>query len=75
MQNKLTPEELKELTELYHDAQDSPVMALSSTDALSGNDFNFRARKRFKDRWAEIAKLHGASPDCGLNLSTGEIVR
>jgi len=74
LQNKLTPEELKELTELYHDAQDSPVMALSSKDALSGNDFSSRARNRFADRWAEIAKLHGVSSNCGFNSTTGEIV-
>ena len=74
MAEKLTPEELEELIELYKNARNTPVIALSVADGISGNDFASRAYKRFEDRWAEIARLHGVRPSAGFDSKTGEIV-
>jgi len=74
MGEKLTVEELKELMELYKIARTTPVIALSVADGIAGKDFASQAYKRFEDRWAEIAKYHGAHPSDGFNSKTGEII-
>jgi len=74
MNEKLTTEELAELVELYRTAQNTPVIALSVADGISGRDFASQAYKRFEEKWAEIAKRHGAHPTDGFNSKTGEIV-
>lgn len=72
-----TDEEKKELGELLKTAQTTPAMALSSTQALAGNDFASLAWKRVNERCHKIALSHGLpeiSGFYGCDLETGEFV-
>lgn len=51
--------ETEELKQLASRASQTPVMALSVADGLSGNDFASRARKSAQERCHEIALSHG----------------
>jgi hypothetical protein len=48
-----------ELMRLSREAQDAPVMALSSADALSGRDFAGAARERVYSYWRELGCKYG----------------
>lgn len=66
-----------ELMKLVQIAQTTPVIALSSADALSGNDLSSQAWKAVHDRLNEIALKCGlpelVETDYGLDAD-GEIV-
>ena len=54
-----TDAEQAELIELLHKAETTPVMALSSAQALSGNDFSVVAQKRAREKCHALALAHG----------------
>ncbi len=51
------------LAKLSKEARDTPVMALSTADALAGRDFASLARQRVMDRWDELGKKYGFKPN------------
>ena len=53
-----TAEELAGIKELLRKAQTTPVIALSSRDALAGNDFSSRAWRRVEEKVHEVALSH-----------------
>ncbi len=73
-----TDEEKKELAELLKTAQATPAIALSSAQALVGEDFASQAWKRVNKRCHAIALLHGL-PEIpgfyGCDISTGEFIK
>jgi len=58
---KATVEEMANIQELAKIAQTTPVIALSSADALSGNDFSSRAWKCVYEAINAAAEEHGLS--------------
>jgi len=72
---KMTDDELKDLMTLYMSARNTPVMAFSVSDGLSGNDFQSQAQKRFDEKWIDICHKYKLHPDVtGFNSKTGEFV-
>jgi len=75
---KASPEEVVELKGLLQTAQTTPVIALSTADAMSGRDFSSLAWNRVKERCHAVALAHGL-PEIpgfyGCDLKTGEFVR
>lgn len=72
-----TDEEKKELVELMKTAQTTPAIALSSAQALAGEDFASQAWKRVFERCHAMALSHGLSEIpgyYGCDTSTGEFV-
>ena len=74
---KATPEELKELREMAEQASRTPVIAMSSADALGGRDWATMAWKRCQERCHAIALAHGLPEIEGFYGLTndGEFVR
>lgn len=73
-----TDEEKKELAELMKTAATTPAIALSSAQALTGQDFASQAWERLFKRCHAIALSHGL-PEIpgyyGCDTSTGEFVQ
>ena len=72
---KMTADELKELVDYYHKAQNTPVIALSVADGLAGRDFASQAQARFNEKWVEVCHKYKVDPALtGFNSQTGELV-
>ncbi len=73
----LNTEQIKEVGEAYRTAQNTPMIALSSAQALSGNDFASRAWKTFHRLLYDYALAEGL-PEIqgwyGLDIETGEVL-
>lgn len=54
-----TDEEMAEINKLHHIAVNTPVIAFTSADALSGNDLASRAWKQLMERVHKIALTKG----------------
>jgi hypothetical protein len=67
-----TTEETKEIQDLIQKAQSTPVIALSTRDALSGNDFATRAWRQAKEGVHEMALAHGLPEIAGFYGATEE---
>lgn len=65
-------EELEELQQLSRAAARTPVIALSSADALSGNDFASQAWRRAQERCHKVALSHGLPEISGFYGLTRE---
>ncbi len=72
----LTEDELVALTELYRDAQNTSLMALSIADGLAGRDFSSTAWRRVKEEMDHLGKKYGFHPKNirGINGITGEVL-
>lgn len=56
---RLPDADYQEILRLSRLARDTPVMALSTADALAGRDFASMARDRVMRKWEEIGKRLG----------------
>jgi hypothetical protein len=54
-----TEEEVEKISRLYEEARRTPVIALSSEDALAGRDFASAAMDRVQQAIEEAAEAHG----------------
>lgn len=71
---KLQEAEIKKLKELTETARTTPVIALSTKDALSGKDWSTLAWNEVRDYWKELGKKYGFNPeDVQIDLNTREI--
>ena len=59
---RLTKAEYEQLQLLYRDAQNTPVIALSSTDALTGRDLSSLAWTAVKDYMDHLGEKYGFDP-------------
>ena len=59
---KLNEEDRKELTALYQIAQTTPMIAMSSKDALEGKDFSTLAWNRVRKFMDALGKKYGFDP-------------
>lgn len=75
---KANENEIEELKRLLLVARRTPVIALTSEQALSGRDLSSQAWERVKTRCHEVALAHGL-PEIpgyyGCDLETGEFLR
>jgi len=71
-----TDDEQAELLELLNKARNTPVIALTSADALGGRDFASVAWKRVRERCHEVALAHGLPevPGCYGMDNNGEFL-
>ena len=69
----LTKEEHEELTNLYHEAQTTPVIALSCADMLSGRDWASQAWDRVRAKMDELGKKYGYNPKTAQINKKGEV--
>lgn len=72
----LSKEELKKLLDLTHEAETTPVIALSLEDGLRGKDWSAQAWDRVRDNWKELGKKYGFEPSQvkGIDSSTREVL-
>ena len=61
---KATAEEIKEIQDLYRNAQATPVIAISGAHAQTGG-MSGDAYRMFSKRMDEIATAHGLAPQAG----------
>jgi len=68
-------DELQELIDLTHRAEQTPVIALSLADGLSGRDFSAQAWENVRARWHELGRKYGFDPTQvrGIDTDTGEV--
>ena len=59
---RLTEEEYEQLQLLYRDAQNTPVIALSTADALAGRDLSSLAWTAVKDYMDHLGKKYNFDP-------------
>ena len=73
----LNDEQLVEVAVMYHAAENTPVIALSSAQGLSGNDFASRAWMSFHRLLYDFALAAGL-PEIegwyGLDMKSGEVL-
>ncbi len=74
-----TKQQAEEILELMKQAQSTPVIAMSSADALSGNDLSSRAWKRVYEEVNQYAQEAGLPKlkddrDYGIDLTTREFL-
>ncbi len=73
----LTAEQIEKVREAYHEAETTPVIALSSAQALGGQDFASQAWMRFHRLLYDFALVQGL-PEIegwyGLNMKSGEVL-
>ncbi len=71
----ITEEECTKLVNLYTDAQNTPVIALSSADMLSGNDWASQAWRRVGEFQEELGKKYGFDHmKNAINTKTREVI-
>ena len=72
---KITAEENRELQDLYHTAQNTPVIAMSVKDGLEGRDWSTQAWNRVREYMDFLGKKYGYDPAThAVNPKTGEVV-
>lgn len=72
---KLSEEDRKELADLYHTAQTTPVIALTCQDMLEGRDWATLAWNDVRKKMDELGKKYGFDPRKmkGIDSKSGEV--
>lgn len=71
---QLSEEDRQELVKLYHEAQTTPVMALSAADMMGGRDWASQAWDCVREKMDELGKKYGYNPHTvEINQKTGEV--
>lgn len=72
----LNKEELDHLKELTREASNTPVIAMSSHDILTGRDWSSMAWDQVRYYWQELGRKYGFDPEevKGINSTTGEVM-
>ena len=72
---KVTEQERDKLVEIYHRAQNTPVVAMSVKDGLEGNDFASQAWRSVEEYMSELGKKYGYDPKkYAVNPKTCEVI-
>lgn len=68
-------DELQGLIDLTHKAEQTPVIAMSLADGLSGRDFSAQAWENVRAKWQELGRKYGFNPTQvrGIDPNTGEV--
>jgi len=71
----LSEEDRKALAELYHRAETTPMIAMTSDDMLHGRDWASRAWDEVRAKMDELGKKYGFDPRTmkGISSKTGEV--
>ena len=71
---KITDEENKKLQDLYKEAQNTPVIAMSVKDGMEGRDWATQAWNRVREYMDELGKKYGYDPAThAIDGKTGEV--
>jgi len=70
----LSEEDRKELVELYHEAQTTPVIGVSVDQMIKGRDMASLAWDRVREKMDELGKKYGYNPkNVQIKQETGEV--